>query len=176
MRIKTITYSDLQQKPCQFYWHRLLHITIVRGMNIFLIVLAILVSGSIMTVSIGYSVSVDVRGWWPIVAAAEIIRSCISATILFLLHRTAHAFSQRFLLCITGALASVHILHAVAFYRDGAEWLGVREGALALPFLEQVILSDHTFYAIDLFFIVIPIVWACWQKWHSARQNSQAPG
>jgi hypothetical protein len=28
MRIKTKTYSDLRQKPCQFYWHGLLHITI----------------------------------------------------------------------------------------------------------------------------------------------------
>jgi hypothetical protein len=27
-RIKTTTYSDLQQKPCQFYWHGLLQITI----------------------------------------------------------------------------------------------------------------------------------------------------
>ncbi len=29
MRIKTTTYSDVQQKPCQFYWHGLLHVTIV---------------------------------------------------------------------------------------------------------------------------------------------------
>jgi hypothetical protein len=29
MRIKTTTYSDVQQKPCQFYWHGLLHFTIV---------------------------------------------------------------------------------------------------------------------------------------------------
>jgi hypothetical protein len=28
MRIKTTTYRDVQQKPCQFYWHGLLHITI----------------------------------------------------------------------------------------------------------------------------------------------------
>jgi hypothetical protein len=28
MRIKTTTYSDVRQKPCQFYWHGLLHITI----------------------------------------------------------------------------------------------------------------------------------------------------
>jgi hypothetical protein len=28
MRIKTTTYSDARQKPCQFYWHRLLQITI----------------------------------------------------------------------------------------------------------------------------------------------------
>jgi hypothetical protein len=28
MRIKTTTYSDVQQKPCQFYWHGLLHVTI----------------------------------------------------------------------------------------------------------------------------------------------------
>ncbi len=28
MRIKTTTYSDLRQKPCQFYWHGLLQITI----------------------------------------------------------------------------------------------------------------------------------------------------
>ena len=28
MRIKTITYSDLRQKPCQFYWHGLFQITI----------------------------------------------------------------------------------------------------------------------------------------------------
>jgi hypothetical protein len=28
MRIKSTTYSDVQQKPCQFYWHGLLHITI----------------------------------------------------------------------------------------------------------------------------------------------------
>jgi hypothetical protein len=27
-RIKITTYSDLQQKPCQFYWHGLLQITI----------------------------------------------------------------------------------------------------------------------------------------------------
>jgi hypothetical protein len=31
MRIKSTTYSDVQQKPCQFYWHGLLHITIGRG-------------------------------------------------------------------------------------------------------------------------------------------------
>jgi hypothetical protein len=31
MRIKTTTYSDVQQKPCQFYWHGLLHITIALG-------------------------------------------------------------------------------------------------------------------------------------------------
>jgi len=30
MRIKAITISDLEQKPCQFYWHGLLQITIVR--------------------------------------------------------------------------------------------------------------------------------------------------
>jgi hypothetical protein len=29
-RIKTTTYSDLQQKPCQFYWHGLLQITICK--------------------------------------------------------------------------------------------------------------------------------------------------
>jgi hypothetical protein len=28
MRIKTTTYRDVQQKPCQFYWHGFLHITI----------------------------------------------------------------------------------------------------------------------------------------------------
>jgi hypothetical protein len=28
MRIKTTTYSDVQQKPWQFYWHGLLHVTI----------------------------------------------------------------------------------------------------------------------------------------------------
>ncbi len=28
MRIKTTAYRDLHQKPCQFYWHGLLHITI----------------------------------------------------------------------------------------------------------------------------------------------------
>ena len=28
MRIKAITYRDVRQKPCQFYWHGLLHITI----------------------------------------------------------------------------------------------------------------------------------------------------
>ncbi|MFN5061493.1 MAG: hypothetical protein ACK5GN_01475 [Pseudomonadota bacterium] len=28
MRIKTTTYSDVQQKPCQLYWHGLLHVTI----------------------------------------------------------------------------------------------------------------------------------------------------
>ena len=28
MRIKTRTYSDVGQKPCQFYWHGLLHFTI----------------------------------------------------------------------------------------------------------------------------------------------------
>jgi hypothetical protein len=31
MRIKTITYSDVRQKPCQFYWHGLLHITIANS-------------------------------------------------------------------------------------------------------------------------------------------------
>jgi hypothetical protein len=30
MRIKTTTYSDVQQKPCQFYWHGLLHVTIAK--------------------------------------------------------------------------------------------------------------------------------------------------
>jgi hypothetical protein len=29
MRIKATTYSDVWRKPCQFYWHGLLHITIV---------------------------------------------------------------------------------------------------------------------------------------------------
>ena len=28
MRIKTITYSDVWQKPCQFYWRGLLRLTI----------------------------------------------------------------------------------------------------------------------------------------------------
>jgi hypothetical protein len=28
MRIKSTTYSDVKQKPCQFYWQGLLHITI----------------------------------------------------------------------------------------------------------------------------------------------------
>jgi hypothetical protein len=28
MRIKSTTYNDVQQKPCQFYWQGLLHITI----------------------------------------------------------------------------------------------------------------------------------------------------
>ncbi|MFN4895727.1 MAG: hypothetical protein ACK5HO_08050 [Pseudomonadota bacterium] len=28
MLIKATTYSDVQQKPCQFYWHGLLHVTI----------------------------------------------------------------------------------------------------------------------------------------------------
>jgi DNA-binding phage protein len=32
MRIKTTTYRDVQQKPCQFYRHGLLHITISRQM------------------------------------------------------------------------------------------------------------------------------------------------
>ena len=31
MRIKTVTYSDLRQKPCQFYWHGLLQIAIERS-------------------------------------------------------------------------------------------------------------------------------------------------
>ena len=30
MRIKLISYSDIRQKPCQFYWHGLLHITLVK--------------------------------------------------------------------------------------------------------------------------------------------------
>jgi hypothetical protein len=34
MRIKSTTYSDVQQKPCQFYWHGLLHITIGRGRSL----------------------------------------------------------------------------------------------------------------------------------------------
>jgi hypothetical protein len=29
MRIKATTYSDVQQKPCQFYWHGILRVTIV---------------------------------------------------------------------------------------------------------------------------------------------------
>jgi hypothetical protein len=33
MRIKTTTYSDFQQKPCQFCWHGLLHITIGSAKN-----------------------------------------------------------------------------------------------------------------------------------------------
>ena len=28
MRIKTTTYSDLRQKPCQFHWHGLLQVAI----------------------------------------------------------------------------------------------------------------------------------------------------
>jgi hypothetical protein len=31
MRIKTTTHRDAQQKPCQFYWHGFLHITIVKA-------------------------------------------------------------------------------------------------------------------------------------------------
>jgi hypothetical protein len=30
MRIKTTTYSDVRQRPCQFYWHGLLHFTIIQ--------------------------------------------------------------------------------------------------------------------------------------------------
>lgn len=142
---------------------------VVRGMNIFSIILAILVSGSIVTVLIGYALSVDVRGWWPVIAGAEIIRSCIFVTMLFLLHRTVHAFSRRFLLYFAGALAAVHILHTVMFYGASAEWLGIREVALVLPVLEPVILSGHTFYSIDLFFMALALGWAWWQKEPSAR-------
>jgi hypothetical protein len=33
MRIKTTTYSDVAQKPCQFYWQGLLHITIAEPVS-----------------------------------------------------------------------------------------------------------------------------------------------
>jgi hypothetical protein len=134
-------------------------------MRIFLIIFAILVSGTIVTVSIGYSESVDMRGWWPIVAAVDIIKSCIFVTMLFLLHRKVHTFSQRFLLYLTGALVSVHMLQAVMFYKISADRFGIREVALALPLLEQVLLSDRAFYGIDLFFIVVAVVWAYRQRW-----------
>jgi hypothetical protein len=116
--------------------------------NTFAIVLGILTLFNVLSTSYGWFISVDVKGWWPVILAFYLVISCAYAWVYSFVARLGTPFSLRFSVFYTLALVGCFLVHAVLDYLARPDWLAVNTGLATLTIFQRVVLSPYTAFAI----------------------------
>ena len=114
----------------------------------FAVVLGILTVWNVLETTVRWFSSVDVKGWWPMLLAAQMVISCAYAWVYSFVARLGTPFSLRFSVFYTLALVGCFLVHAVLDYLARPDWLAVNTGLATLTFFQRVVLSPYTAFAI----------------------------
>jgi hypothetical protein len=113
----------------------------------FAVVLGLLAVSNILSTVFGWFNSVDVKGWWPVVFALEMIVSCAYALAYAFIARTGAPFSLRFSIGYTLALSGCILAHTALYFLVRPDWLAVNTGVATLTPFQQIVFGRYTVFA-----------------------------
>jgi hypothetical protein len=116
--------------------------------NTFAVVLGILAISNVLSTIFGWFRSVDVKGWWPVILAFELVISCAYAWAYSFIARKGRSFSRRFSVFYTLALSGCLLVHTALYYLARPDWLAVNNGLATLTLFQRVVFNPYTELAI----------------------------
>lgn len=133
----------------------------------FAAVLGILAAETVISTSMGWIYSVDVRGWWPVILVASLFSYAAYAFAFSFVARIGTPFTLRFSAHYTLVLAAVLVAHTTLYYLARPDWLAVNNGAATLTFLQRIIFSHGTHWAILGLFLALATLRALQTRWRN---------
>jgi len=122
-------------------------------------VFAILAASHLFVLWVGWSRSVDVKGWWPLILAWGATVSFLYAVAFSGTVRVGGRADTWFVVGYNVALAALLAVNGYMAYTVEIDWLAVNSGAARLTVLQQVVQSSITPFAIYGTFLLIAILW-----------------
>lgn len=123
----------------------------------FLIILLLLFISGIITSSVGYNYSIDMKAWWPFVLIIGIILYLIYAG-LFLLIDNIHPTPQKYVIVYNSILSLILTIIGTLFHTIKIDWLAVNNGEKTLTLFQLIISNDSTYFLVLGLFLIIHLV------------------
>ncbi|KAF0209549.1 MAG: hypothetical protein FD171_274 [Actinobacteria bacterium] len=126
--------------------------------TVVLAVFAILAAAHLFVLWVGWSRSVDVKGWWPFILAWGAAVSFIYAVAFSATVRVMRRADMWFVVGYTAALASLLAVAGYLAYTVEVDWLAVNSGTATLTVFQQIVHNELTPVAIYGAFLLVAIL------------------
>ena len=119
---------------------------------------AVLAASHLFVLWVGWSRSVDVKGWWPLILAWGAAVSFIYAVAFSATVRVTQRTDVWFVVGYNIALAAVLAVDGYLAYTVEIDWLAVNSGTATLSLFQRVVQSSFTPLAIYGSFLLVAVL------------------
>ena len=121
-------------------------------------VFAVLAASHLFVLWVGWSRSIDVKGWWPLILAWGAVVSFVYAVAFSSTVRVTQRTDVRFVVGYNVALAAVLAVDGYLAYTVAIDWLAVNSGTATLTLFQRVVQSSFTPLAIYGSFLLVAVL------------------